>query len=65
MIPSVFNRDVAPAVARAVVEEAKNAGLARFSDETGTFEMVDPGPDGASAEGEAEPAGDISAGSAS
>ena len=35
VIPSVFNRDVAPAVARAVVEEAKSAGLARFSDETG------------------------------
>ena len=35
IIPSVFNRDVAPAVARAVVEEAKEAGLARFSEETG------------------------------
>src|ERR671923_2051713 len=40
IIPSVFNRDVAPAVARAVVEEAKRAGLARFSEETGTFEVV-------------------------
>ena len=40
IIPSVFNRDVAPAVARAVVEEAKEAGLARFSEETGTFEIV-------------------------
>jgi malate dehydrogenase (oxaloacetate-decarboxylating) len=40
VIPSVFNRDVAPAVARAVVEEAKRAGLARFSEETGTFEVV-------------------------
>ena len=35
--PSVFNRDVAPAVAAAVVEEAKSAGIARFSDQTGTF----------------------------
>ena len=40
VIPSVFNRDVAPAVARAVVEEAKEAGLARFSEETGTYEIV-------------------------
>jgi malate dehydrogenase (oxaloacetate-decarboxylating) len=40
IIPSVFNRDVAPAVAQAVVEEAKEAGLARFSEETGTFEIV-------------------------
>ena len=63
VIPSVFNRDVAPAVARAVVEEAKE----RASPASGTR----PGPsrwsipaDGASAEDEAEPAGDISAGSA-
>jgi malate dehydrogenase (oxaloacetate-decarboxylating) len=41
VIPSVFNRDVAPCVARAVVEEAKAAGIARFSEETGTFEIVD------------------------
>ena len=41
IIPSVFDRDVAPAVARAVVEEAKRAGLARFSDETGTFATLD------------------------
>src|SRR5262245_51551652 len=41
VIPSVFNRDVAPCVARAVVEEAKEAGLARFSEETGTYEIVD------------------------
>ena len=47
VIPSVFNRDVAPAVAKAVVEEAQNAGIARFSPETGTFETVDgAGPDG-------------------
>jgi malate dehydrogenase (oxaloacetate-decarboxylating) len=41
IIPSVFNRDVAPAVAAAVVEEARNAGLSRISDETGTFASVD------------------------
>ncbi|HEX2707720.1 MAG TPA: NAD-dependent malic enzyme [Solirubrobacterales bacterium] len=41
IIPSVFNRDVAPAVARAVVEEAKRAGIARFNDETGTFATVE------------------------
>ena len=40
VIPSVFNRDVAPAVAQAVVEEAKREGLARISEETGTFETV-------------------------
>jgi malate dehydrogenase (oxaloacetate-decarboxylating) len=40
VIPSVFNRDVAPTVARAVVEEAKNEGLARVSEETGTFEII-------------------------
>jgi malate dehydrogenase (oxaloacetate-decarboxylating) len=40
IIPSVFNRDVAPAVAEAVVEEAKNAGLARVSEETGTFATI-------------------------
>jgi malate dehydrogenase (oxaloacetate-decarboxylating) len=50
IIPSVFNRDVAPRVARAVVEEAKEAGLARFSDDTGTFEILEgdaASPDGA------------------
>ena len=40
VIPSVFNRDVAPTVARAVVEEAKAEGLARISEETGTFQIV-------------------------
>jgi malate dehydrogenase (oxaloacetate-decarboxylating) len=43
IIPSVFIRDVAPCVARAVVEEAKEAGLARFSEETGTYEILDGG----------------------
>src|SRR5204863_7387445 len=33
VIPSVFNREVAPLVAKAVVEEAKREGLARFSEE--------------------------------
>jgi malate dehydrogenase (oxaloacetate-decarboxylating) len=42
IIPSVFNRDVAPAVAAAVVKEAKRAGIARFSTETGTFKTVQP-----------------------
>ncbi len=37
IIPSVFDRDVAPRVAQAVVEEAKRAGEARFSVETGAF----------------------------
>ncbi len=41
IIPSVFNRDVAPAVAEAVVEEAKSAGIARVSEETGTFATVE------------------------
>ncbi|HKG35667.1 MAG TPA: NAD-dependent malic enzyme [Solirubrobacterales bacterium] len=40
IIPSVFNRDVAPAVAEAVVEEARRAGIARLSEETGTFQTL-------------------------
>jgi malate dehydrogenase (oxaloacetate-decarboxylating) len=40
IIPSVFNREVAPKVAEAVVEEAKRAGIARFNEETGTFQTV-------------------------
>jgi malate dehydrogenase (oxaloacetate-decarboxylating) len=40
IIPSAFNRDVAPAVAEAVVAEAKREGIARFSEETGTFTAV-------------------------
>jgi malate dehydrogenase (oxaloacetate-decarboxylating) len=43
IIPSVFNRDVAPKVAKAVVEEAKREGIARFSEETGTFSTVEVG----------------------
>ena len=41
IIPSVFNREVAPKVAEAVVEEAKREGIARFSEETGTFSTVE------------------------
>jgi malate dehydrogenase (oxaloacetate-decarboxylating) len=41
IIPSVFNRDVAPKVAQAVVEEARREGIARFSEETGTFATVE------------------------
>jgi malate dehydrogenase (oxaloacetate-decarboxylating) len=41
IIPSVFDRDVAPAVAAAVIEEARRAGIARVSEETGTFSTVE------------------------
>jgi len=41
IIPSVFNREVAPAVAEAVVEEARRSEIARISEETGTFETID------------------------
>jgi len=41
IIPSVFNREVAPKVAAAVVEEAKRDGIARLNDETGTFATVE------------------------
>src|SRR5215212_950045 len=37
IIPSVFDRDVAPAVAEAVVQEARREGIARISEDTGTF----------------------------
>jgi malate dehydrogenase (oxaloacetate-decarboxylating) len=40
IIPSVFDRDVAPAVAAAVVAEAKAAGIARITEETGTFAAI-------------------------
>src|SRR5215211_6875794 len=45
IIPSVFDRDVAPAVAEAVVQEAREAGIARVSEETGTFSTVAPPPE--------------------
>ena len=41
IIPSVFNREVAPKVAEAVVEEAKRDGIARLNEETGTFSTVE------------------------
>jgi malate dehydrogenase (oxaloacetate-decarboxylating) len=41
IIPSVFNREVAPAVAEAVVKEARRSEIARISEETGTFETID------------------------
>ena len=41
IIPSVFNREVAPKVAEAVVEEARRDGIARLNQETGTFATVD------------------------
>src|SRR5215217_7347054 len=41
IIPSVFNREVAPKVAEAVVEEAKRDGIARLNEETGTFSAVE------------------------
>jgi malate dehydrogenase (oxaloacetate-decarboxylating) len=41
IIPSVFNRDVAPKVAEAVVAEAKREGVARIDEETGTFATVE------------------------
>jgi malate dehydrogenase (oxaloacetate-decarboxylating) len=41
IIPSVFDRDVAPAVAKAVIEEARNEGIARVSEETGTFSTIE------------------------
>jgi len=41
IIPSVFDRDVAPAVAQAVVDEARRSGIARVSEETGTFRAVE------------------------
>ncbi|HWW66676.1 MAG TPA: NAD-dependent malic enzyme [Solirubrobacterales bacterium] len=44
IIPSVFNREVAPKVAAAVVEEAKRDGIARFNQETGTFSIVEVTP---------------------
>src|ERR1700753_255939 len=41
IIPSVFNREVAPKVAEAVIEEAKRDGIARLNEETGTFATVE------------------------
>jgi len=44
IIPSVFNRDVAPAVAKAVVAEAQAEGIARFRDETASLGVVEVSP---------------------
>jgi malate dehydrogenase (oxaloacetate-decarboxylating) len=41
IIPSVFDRDVSPAVAEAVIQEARRDGIARFSEETGTFTAIE------------------------
>jgi malate dehydrogenase (oxaloacetate-decarboxylating) len=41
IIPSVFDRDVAPAVAACVIAEARAAGIARVSEETGTFSTIE------------------------
>jgi malate dehydrogenase (oxaloacetate-decarboxylating) len=41
IIPSVFDRDVAPGVAAAVVQEARREGIARVSEETGTFTTIE------------------------
>ena len=41
IIPSVFDRDVAPKVAEAVIQEARRSGAARFSPESGTFDLRD------------------------
>jgi malate dehydrogenase (oxaloacetate-decarboxylating) len=43
IIPSVFNRDVAPAVARAVAEEARRSGAATGEQNTIGFAAVDAG----------------------
>ena len=41
IIPSVFDRYVATAVAAAVIEEARREGIARVSEETGTFTTLE------------------------
>jgi malate dehydrogenase (oxaloacetate-decarboxylating) len=41
IIPSVFNRDVAPAVAEAVAAEARNSGLAATDENTIGFAAID------------------------
>ncbi len=43
IIPSVFNRDVAPAVAAAVAEEARASGLAAAGAEVGFGQTEDFG----------------------
>jgi malate dehydrogenase (oxaloacetate-decarboxylating) len=41
IIPSVFNRDVAPAVAEAVAQEARNSGMAATDENTIGFAAID------------------------
>ncbi|MDX6658818.1 MAG: hypothetical protein QOH62_3611, partial [Solirubrobacteraceae bacterium] len=41
IIPSVFNRDVAPAVAEAVAEEARSSGMAASDQNTIGFAAID------------------------
>jgi malate dehydrogenase (oxaloacetate-decarboxylating) len=52
IIPSVFNRDVAPAVARAVADEARRSGAATGDQSTIGFAAIDAGPRFSRAEGE-------------
>jgi malate dehydrogenase (oxaloacetate-decarboxylating) len=51
IIPSVFNRDVAAAVARAVAEEARRSGAATGEQNTIGFAAIDAGPRFSRAEG--------------
>jgi malate dehydrogenase (oxaloacetate-decarboxylating) len=55
IIPSVFNRDVAPAVARAVAEEARRSGAATGEQNTIGFAAVDAGARFSHAEGSGVP----------
>jgi malate dehydrogenase (oxaloacetate-decarboxylating) len=41
IIPSVFNRDVAPAVAEAVAAEARSSGMAATDENTIGFAAID------------------------
>jgi malate dehydrogenase (oxaloacetate-decarboxylating) len=41
IIPSVFNRDVAPAVAEAVAEDARSTGMAATDENTIGFAAID------------------------
>ena len=44
IVPSVFNRDVAPAVARAVAQAAESSGVARKSPREGQFDPSELSP---------------------
>jgi malate dehydrogenase (oxaloacetate-decarboxylating) len=58
IIPSVFNRDVAPAVASAVAEEARAAGTARAGQEVGFAQADVSTASSASASSAAAPVGE-------